>query len=188
MATDSNEEAVLAKRHEAYFDSVVPDKNGCLDLSEFMRWANDLEPMCQATDAKWKELRSSIQEFWATVGFVPGAELTREQFVHGMMKAGREELERQRKGEKTPFTRMMNAFFDVLDEDNLGYVTQDELEKFFRAVKTELKAAKVWSDNADLKQNGKLDRGELTKNSFNFWFNPAEDKTGGMLMAGAYTT
>ena len=111
-----------------YFDSVDLNKNGYLTIDEFMQWAENMRVLCKATDSQMTKLKEQLRIFWGTVGLKPGIEMPKDEFIQGMNRLARDELDRQQRGVKTLHEELNNAFFDVMDVNNDGIVTLDELK------------------------------------------------------------
>ena len=54
--------------------------------------------------------------------------MTKEKFLQGLNSLAQDELDRKRTSEKTFHEQLNNAFFDVMDINNDGTVTLDELK------------------------------------------------------------
>ena len=81
------------------------------------------------------------------------------------------EAERQRKirGEETYVAILGNAYFDVLDEDNDGTISLDELKTMMRAFQVPQEAAYTFFDAADVDKSGTLEREEMHDLFHKFW-------------------
>ena len=125
---DLTKNKLWVNRLSEYFESADLNKNGYLTIDEILQWAENMRVMCKATDSEMKNLREQLQTFFGAVGLKPGVKLTKEGFLQGMNRLARDELERKRKGEQTLHEQCNNAFFDVMDVNNDGTVTLDELK------------------------------------------------------------
>lgn len=128
MAVDLTKNPVWVSRMGANFDTVDADKTGTVDIDEFLQWAENMRDLCKATDAEMTNLREQLKKFWGATGLKPGIEMTKEKFLQGLNSLAQGELDRKRKGEKTLHEQLNNAFFDVMDINNDGTVTLDELK------------------------------------------------------------
>lgn len=173
------------KQMEEYFDSVDLNKNGFLTIEEILKWAEKMRVLCKATPQEIKNLEAGLREFWGTVGLVPGKRLNKRQFVRGVSQLGRSELEKKSRNEKTLHEKLSNAFFDVMDINNDGTVSLEELRTILIATDMDPSGAEPWFNMADANENGKVERSELIKSEFDFWFRPEDPSTKGMF-GGAY--
>ena len=128
MTVDLIKNPRWVKRIEQYFDSVDLNKNGYLTIDEFMQWAENMRVLCKATDSEMTELKEQLKIFWGAVGVKPGKGIPKDEFIQGMNHLARDELDRQKRGVKTLHEQLNNAFFDVMDVNNDGKVTLDELK------------------------------------------------------------
>lgn len=128
MAVDLTKNLVWVGQMGAYFDSVDVDKSGTVDIGEFLQWAENMRELCKATDAEMVNLREQLKKFWGAMGLKPGIEMTKEEFLQGMNRLAQDELHRKQRGEKTLHEQLNNAFFAVMDVNNDGTVTLDELK------------------------------------------------------------
>ncbi|KAJ7334561.1 hypothetical protein OS493_014885 [Desmophyllum pertusum] len=188
MATsvDLTKNKMWVNRMGEYFDSVDLNKNGYLTLDEILQWAANMRVMCKATNLEMTNLRIQLRQFWGAIGLRPGVQMTKQAFVQGVNRLAREELERKRRGQKTLHEQVNNAFFDVMDINNDGTVTLDELKVMMKACDMDPSGADGWFDAADTNKNGKIERQELNMCEFDFWFRPELEENSEMF-GGAYS-
>ncbi|KAK3745532.1 hypothetical protein QZH41_002907 [Actinostola sp. cb2023] len=184
-STDLTKKPIWAKRMGSYFDSLNLNHDKYLTIDEILTWADNMEKACKATPQEMKALRQGLQDFWGIVGLVPGAQLTKEQFLHGVNRLGQLELKRKAENKPTMHEKLNNAFFDVTDINNDGTVTLEELRIMMKACNMDPSGAEAWFQAADVNKNGRIERGELNKSEFDFWFRPDDPSSGGVF-GGTY--
>ena len=94
-------------------------------------------------------------------------------------------MERKEAGDKALLEQLTDAFFDIMDVNNDGTVTLDELKIFMRARGLDPNGAEAWFKLADRDRNGKVERQELFRYEFDFWFRP--DLASSKMFGGAYS-
>lgn len=173
-------------RMSEYFDSEDLDKDGFLTLDDMLQTAENMRVMCNASDLEMTNMCTQLRQFWGTVGLVPGVKMTKDTFIHGVNRLAQDELERKRKGEITLHEQLNNAFFDVMDINKDGTVSLDELKIMMKACNMDPSGAESWFNAADYNKNGRIEREELNKCEFDFWFRP-ELEENSELFGGAYS-
>ncbi|XP_031565692.1 aequorin-1-like [Actinia tenebrosa] len=176
---DLTRNPIWVKRVEGLFDTMDVNGNGLLSISEILKWADNLEKACKATPKEIKSLREALQMMWGVVGLVPGVELDKKQFVKGFNRLAKGELKRHAEHKTTLHNRQNNAFFDVIDVNNDGTVSLDEVKTMMKACNYDEDAAEAWFNAADTNRDGRIDRNELNKVEFEYWFsNPQPSNKG----------
>ncbi|XP_022795320.1 obelin-like [Stylophora pistillata] len=158
------------KRIGDYFDALDLNQNGFLTQDEFLQLAENLQSMCKATPLEITNSRIELCQFWSAVGFMPGQKITKSQFTEGFNRLARDEVERKEAGDKALLEQLTDAFFDIMDVNNDGTVTLDERKIFMKARSLDPNAAEDWFKLADRDRNGRVERQELFKYEFDFWF------------------
>lgn len=176
---------IFIQRMEDYFDSIDLNKNGLLAIEEIQQWATNLQEKCQSTPEKVNRLRENLNEFWGAIGLLPGKEINKHEFVLGIARLGESELQRQRNNEVTLHSKLNNSFFDIMDINNDGTVSLEELKIMMEACNKNSTEAESWMTAVDTNKNGRVERDELNKFEFDFWFKPADQETEGLL-GGTY--
>ena len=176
---------IFIQRMEDYFDSLDLNKNGFLTIDEIQQWATNLQEKCEATPDEVSNLRTNLYQFWGAVGLIPGKEVNKQDFVRGIARLGQAELERQKNNEITLHSKLNNSFFDVMDINSDGTVSLEELRLMMEACNKDPGEAESWMAAVDTNKNGKVEREELNKFEFDFWFKPQDQKTEG-LFGGTY--
>lgn len=173
------------KRIGNYFDALDLNQNGFLTLDEFLQLAENLQTKCKATPSEIKNLRIALRQFWGAVGFMPGEKISKLKFIEGFNRLARDEVERKEAGDKALLEQLTDAFFDIMDANSDGTVTLDELKIFMRARGLDPNGAEAWFKLADRDRNGKVERQELFRYEFDFWFRP--DLASSKMFGGAYS-
>lgn len=186
IAVDLTKNKMWVNRMSEFFNSVDLNKNGFLTIDEMLKWAANMQEMCKASDLKMTNLRFQIQQFWGAAGLKPGVKMTKNAFIEGMNRLAQEELERKQGGQRTRHEQLNNAFIDVMDINNDGTVTLDELKIMMKACDMDPSGADSWFNAADYNKNGKVERQELNGCEFDFWFRPESEENSDMF-GGAYS-
>lgn len=184
VSVDLMKNRLWVRRIGELFDSLDLNKNGFLTLDEFLQWAENLQIACKATKSEITNLRIELRQFWGAVGFMPGVQVTKLQFTQGFSRLAQDEVERKVAGDTTLLEQLTNAFFDIMDVNNDGSVTLSELQIFMKARGMDPKGAESWFKLADRNRNGKVERKELFRYEFDFWFRP--ERASSRLFGGAY--
>ena len=188
MATsvDLTKNKMWVNRMGQYFDSVDLNKNGYLTLDEMLQWAENMRVLCKASDSEMANLRKQLQQFWGAVGLRAGVKMEKNAFIQGLNRLAQDELERKRTGQTTLHEQLNNAFFDVMDINNDGTVSLDELKIVMKACNMDPGGAESWFNAADYNKDGKVQRQELNRCEFDFWFRP-ELEDNSEMFGGAYS-
>ena len=181
---DLNKNPVWVKRMEDYFDRLDLNKNGFLTIEEIEKWASKMHGLCKATPQEIENLGAKLREFWGEIGLLPGKQLSKKEFIQGLSNLGRDELERKSNNEKTLYEKLNDAFYDVVDINNDGTVTLEEVSTVKKACDLDPKGAEAWFKMADKNKNGKIEREELNRCEFNFFFRPEDESTEGLFGGG----
>ena len=159
-------------RISEYFDSVDLKKNGFLTIDEILQWAANIRLACKASNLETLNVRLQLRQYWGTIGLKPGVRMTKDRFIQGMNRLARDELERTRRGQETLHEQCNNAFFDIMDINKDGMVTLGQLKILMKACSMDPRGAESWFNAADKNNNGVVERTELNKREFDFWFRP----------------
>ena len=170
-----------------FFNSVDLNKNGFLTIDEMLQWAANMQEMCKASDLEMTNLRIQLQQFWGAVGLKPGVKMTKDDFIQGMNRFAQDDLDRKQEGQTTLHEQLNNAFFDVMDINNDGTVTLDELKIMMKACNMDPSGAESWFNAADCNKDGKVERQELNRCGFDFWFRAAESEENSNMFGAAYS-
>lgn len=172
MAVDLTKNPVFVDRLGSLFDTFNLNNDKYLTIEEVLKCGKRMETLCKATPAEVKALDQRLRDFWGIVGLIPGVQLTKEQFIRGFNRLAQNELKRKEENKPTIHEHMCNAFFDVTDINNDGTVTLDEAKTIFKAWNMDPKDAEAWFVASDINKNGKVERNELNKADFDYWFRP----------------
>lgn len=161
---------------EEYFDVIDINKNGYICIEEVLKWSDNMKELCKVTSDEVKNFQDSLKEFYEAIGLLPEKHVTKQEFVEGVNRLSEVELKRKRSGEETLHEKLGNAMFDVVDTNDDGTVTLDEVKTAMKVfnVMDEAKA-EGWFNKADKNENGRVERKELIKIDFDFWFGPKDD-------------
>lgn len=183
MSVNLTTNPIWIQRIGSFFDSLDLNHDKHLTIAEILKWAANIEKACKASPEKIKALQNGLQDFWGVVGLIPGVYLTKEQFLHGFNRLAQNELKRKAENKPTLHETLNNAFFDVADMNDDGYVTLQELTTVVKACNMDAKDAEAWFNAADVNKDAKVERKEMNKVEFDFWFRPEEPTSEGMFAA-----
>lgn len=188
MATsvDLTQNEMWVNRMGEYFDSLDLDKDGYLTLDEMLQWAENMRILCKASNLEMTNLHTQLRQFWGAVGLRPGVKMEKHAFIQGVNRLAQDELERKRTGQTTLHEQLNNAFFDVMDINNDGTVSLDELKIMMKACNMDPSGAESWFNAADYNEDGKIARQELNRCEFDFWFRP-ELEDNSEMFGGAFS-
>ena len=79
-------------------------------------------------------------------------------------------------GEPTIHSKVIDSFFDIIDQDKNGVITLDELKMRMKAFGMPEDAAKPFLEMTDTNKNGVIERKEFHEAEFNFWFGDIDPK------------
>ena len=150
------------------FDTFDKDSDNVMTLPEVLLWADRIKVVFDATDEQVDGLRSAIGTFFRAVG-VTNEGLSRENWVEANQVFAEAEFERTRRGEECLVALLSNAYFDVLDVDNNGTVSFEELRNMMKVFDIPEEAAYTFFERADVNHDGKLQRKEMHRLFSKFW-------------------
>ncbi|XP_028392505.1 obelin-like [Dendronephthya gigantea] len=163
------------KKMEEYFDAVDLNKNGYLTVEEILKWSDNMKELCSVSDDESENLQKCLKDFYGAAGLLPGKQVTKEEFIEGVSHLSEAELERKKNGEETLMESLCNAFYNVMDLNDDGKITLNEVKTIMKACNMTEDEAEKWFNLADKNKNGVVETHELTKAEFESWFSPEEE-------------
>jgi len=156
------------------FFRMVDHKNrdGHVTIEEMIANIKPLQVYCKATPAKMDALAAALTVFWGEVGLKPGRKVTKRQFLRGLNKLGKKELDREARGAPTLHSKVAHALFDIIDENNNNQLTEKEIGNWMAASGLNPNDAGRMMEEADKKRKGYISREELIESEFCSFFHP----------------
>ena len=157
------------RMHEV-FASMDLNKNGYLELDDWLTMVRNIERDTKADAALIAKLNEVMHEYCAGMGLTPGKKSTREEFVKDMAAFAASERSKTKAGERPLLFKTNDAWYDVVDTNHDGFVTRDEYRIVMKAGSYSTAAADASFDHIDTNKDGKIERKELYQHEFNFWY------------------
>jgi len=151
------------------FDTFDKDSDGIMTLDEVLTWADRMRSVCNAADEEVEMIREALRCYFTMYGLGDDG-LCRENWVEAHVTMGEAAREREKQGEPIPMVFMANAYFDVIDEDQNGVLNMKELKNMMNVFRVPEEAAYTFFEEADVDQDGELDREEMHQLFYRFWF------------------
>jgi Ca2+-binding EF-hand superfamily protein len=152
------------------FDTFDLDVDGRMDMEEVLYWPDRMRELVNPTDEQVEEMREGCRIFFFNKGVGPDG-LLRENWVESNRVFAEAERERERRGEGSLIALLSDAYFDVLDANDDGKISIEELQAMMKAFDVPQEAAFTFSffQTADADKSGDLDRKELVTVFKKFW-------------------
>nr|AIW06415.1 putative photoprotein-like protein [Hormiphora californensis] len=154
------------------FHDVDKDKNGYLTIEEMIANTRPLKEHCNAPEFKMEALAAAYTEFWGQVGLRRGKKVKKSQFLKGLSRLGREELNREAAGVPTLHSKVSHALFDIIDANNNNRLQKREIAQWMAASGLNPDDAEKMFQEADTKGKGYISREELIEAEFCSFFHP----------------
>jgi len=151
------------------FDTFDKNSDGVMSLDEVLSWADRMRSVCETNDEEIETVRNELKSYFTMYG-LHGDGLRRENWVEAHITMGEAAQERKRQGDEIPMEQLANAYFDVLDENDDGFVSMIELKKMMNVFKVPEEAAYPFFEKADVDGSGALERHEMHNLFYRFWF------------------
>ena len=168
-------------RMEEAFVQLDKNKNGYLSLEDYELWVDNLENMVKPAPHLIATVRDRTKKYCAGLGIVRGKQATKGEFLKGIAALAVSERAKWLAGKETLLTSMLDSWFDVVDTNHDGTVTQDEWKTILTASDFGASAADDTFKLIDKNKNGKVERKELNDFHFKFWFTLDDADSKGML-------
>ena len=162
------------------FDTFDLDSDGIITLDEVLYWPDRMRELVNATDEQVEKMRDACHIFFLHKGVEPSRGLKREDWLEANRTFAEAERERERRGEKSLIAMLSDAYYDVLDDDDDGTVSVDELKTMMKAFDVPQEAAYTFFNKADTDNSGKLERDELVHLFRKFWMEPYDPQWDGV--------
>lgn len=151
------------------FDTFDRDLDGTMTIAEVLTWADRMRTICDTNDEEVEKIRESLGWYFTMYGL--GDEgLCRHNWVEAHVTMGEAAMVRERKGEIIPMVVLANNYFDVIDADDDGRLSMPELKNMMNVFKVPEEAAYTFFEAADVGKDGELDKEEMHKLFYKFWF------------------
>jgi len=151
------------------FDTFDKDSDGIMTIDEVMSWADRMKLVCDTNDTEVEKVRQALYTYFSTYGLSKNG-LQRENWVEAHCTMGAATFLRRKKKDTVLMETLANAYFEVLDEDDDGYLDMEELKKMMNVFRVPEEAAYPFFEFADKNQDGKLENSEMHKLFMEFWF------------------
>lgn len=174
-AVDLTKNKKWLARIEGEFDAMDVNKNGYVSVEEILKWSDNMRDLCNVTPGEVDALHQSLKDFYGAAGLLPGKQVTKSEFVEGVNRLGQAELERKKQGEATLHEKLCDAFYNVMDINDDGTVSIDEVKTIVKARNMNEEKAEEWFNMADKNKSGRVERQEMVKVEFDIWFRPEDD-------------
>lgn len=151
------------------FDTFDKDSDGIMTLNEVLSWADRMKTLCKTNDKEVEIVREALRSYFTMYG-LGGDGLHRENWVEAHVTMGEAAKERKAQGDPIPMEMLANAYFDVIDENDDGLISMPELKKMMNVFRVPEEAAYPFFEQADINSDGSLERDEMHKLFYRFWF------------------
>lgn len=155
---------------EQYFDFIDKEGAGKINVLLVQNWATNMEKYCKATPSKMVKLRAQLYTFWGKVGLKPLTFMSKAEFVQNVNNLGMEEVKGRDGGGQTALEKLNNAWFAVVDANNDGMLSLDELQNMMRATGMNPEGAITWLQHMDSDGDGGIKKPEFIESEHNFWY------------------
>ena len=162
---------MLVERLYKRFDTFDLNSDGNMSMVEVLKWPNRVLKFVPVNDEQLETMRSAIQIFFTAVG-VTEEGLNREDWVEANQVFAESERERKRRAQISLVALLGNSYFDVLDANNTGTVTLEELKIMMNVFEVPEVAAYSFFYKADVNNDGYLHRQEMHDLFKKFWLEP----------------
>ena len=139
-------------------------------LFQVQMWATNMEHLCKATPTEMVAVRALLYKYWGALGLKRDVLMDKDTFINGVSKLGKEDLKRKKTGTPTLLGELNEAWYDVIDQDNDGTLTLEELEAVMEATSMDKAGAKEWMKHLDKDNSGGIDKAEYMRAEHNFWY------------------
>ncbi|WP_411027198.1 EF-hand domain-containing protein, partial [Salmonella sp. s54925] len=159
------------------FDHLNVDNNDYVSQIEWMKQADVLQELVKGKGNhpdEIKRFRDALVLFSDGLGLFPGTKMNKEQLFKAGLQFAKKQHDLKRLGKETVYEKVYNALFDVVDTNNDGTLSLDEVKIMMKTFhdKDDPGAAEALFNMADKNKNGKIERGEFINFKFNAMFNP----------------
>lgn len=151
------------------FDTFDKDQDGVMTLDEIATWADRMRSVCQTDDEEIESVRDALRCYFTMYGMA-GNGVCRENWVETHVTMGAATIEKAKNKEPLPMVFLANTYFDVIDEDDNGILSLQELKNMMNVFRVPEEAAYTFFEYADTDRNGELDKEEMHKLFYRFWF------------------
>jgi len=169
----------LKKRLYRRFDTFDKNTDNVMSIKEVLWWADRMKSVVGASDYEIEEVRGALRIFFEACG-VDEHGLHRENWVEANQALAEAENERRKRGQESLVALLGNAYYDVLDVDNNGLVSMEELRTMMNVFHVPEDSAFAFFKHADVDGNGFLHREEMHKMFIKFWLTPYDAKYDGI--------
>ena len=158
------------QRMQNVFEWMDLDKNGYLELDDWLTMVRNIERDTKADAALIAKLNEAITEYCAGMGLTPGKKSTRDEFVKDMAAFAVSEHSKKKAGERPLLFKSNDAWYDVVDTNRDGFITRDEYRTVMKACNYSTAAADAAFDHLDVNKDGRIERKELNEQEFKFFY------------------
>lgn len=148
---------------------VKPLEKKLISMKTVRRWVGTYAKACNASPAEILQTYAAARNFWGKIGVNDTNSLNLTEFVKGASKLGMEDLANKRNNQPTARGQLDAAYFKMIDQNDDGFVTVDELtilmSAFGKAEKTER-----FFKLLDHDKNEKVSLKEYDDTYFRFWY------------------
>ena len=185
MATvqDYLNNAEWVKKVEQAFATMDKNKNGYIeqsDIESFYQTVDELAAKCPDRPDKIAKCREVSLEFFTDFGMAGGVKADLQMYKELGAKYAIRETARVQRGEMTLIEKMYNAYFDVYDLNQDGFISWDEYQYIFAGGTLEPEAIKAAFDFMDKNNDGRVNRKEFAAADVKFWTTLDDPSTKGM--------
>ena len=127
-----------------------------------------MKELVNSSEEQVEEMRKACRIFFFNKGVGPDG-LLRENWVESNQAFAEAERERGRQGDGSLILLLSNSYYDVLDVNNDGVISPQELKTMMKAFDVPQEAAYTFFETADTNHSGDLDRVQLGTVFKKFW-------------------
>ena len=145
-------------RMKSVFALADVDKKGFITADYYKVWIEKINEIIKPDPSLIAALEKVSQEYVTEIGLTPGVQFTEDQYLEAIAKFAAKDRD---KGEDSMLYKGTNAFYDVVDKNHDGTITQDEYKLLCKVWGCPEEVAPAIFDSIDKNHNGKLERKEL---------------------------
>ena len=169
----------LKRRLYRRFDTFDKNTDNIMSMKEILWWADRMRSVVGASDYEIEEVRGALRIFLEACG-VTEEGCHRANWVEANQVCAEAERERKKRGQESLVALLGNAYYDVLDVDNNGMVSMEELRTMMNVFHVPEDSAFAFFKHADADGNGMLHRDEMHEMFIKFWLSPYDAKYDGI--------